>query len=90
MRIEAQDNYQSSEPPDEHMQQLLESLDTLDKLFGGDVDAGKIIERETRLANEWIAENEPEEPDRKPRILGNVETSDKPHGTRSIFDDINI
>jgi len=48
----------------------------------------KIIERETRLANEWIVDNEPEEPDRNPRILGDVETPDKPLGTRSIFDDV--
>ncbi|MBU0507500.1 hypothetical protein KKH27_01505, partial [bacterium] len=78
VRIEAQHNHQSSEPPDEHMQPLLESFEILERLFGDDEHAAKIIERETRLVNEWIAENEPEEPDKNPRILGNVETPDKP------------
>jgi hypothetical protein len=90
VRRETQLNYQSDEPPDEHMQSLLESFDTLVKLFGDDVDAAKIIEQETRLANEWIAENEHEEANREPRILGDVEASDKPHSTRSIFDDIDV
>jgi len=39
-------------------------------------------------ANQWIDENTPEEPKRKPRKLGRVETADKPQGGRSIFDDI--
>jgi hypothetical protein len=90
VRIETQHNYQSSEPPDEHMQPLLESFETLKRLFGDDVHAAKIIERETRLTNEWIAENEPEEPERTPRILGNVQPPDKPQSTRSIFDDIDV
>jgi len=90
VRIEAQHNHQSSEPPDEHMQPLLESFEILERLFGDDVHAAKIIERETHLAYEWIAENEPEEPDRTPRILGNVQTPDKPQGTRSIFDDVDV
>ncbi|MDQ3565384.1 MAG: hypothetical protein M3436_15065 [Pseudomonadota bacterium] len=88
VRREVQLNHDSSEPADEHMQQLLESFETLRKHFGDYARAAKIIERETRLANEWIAENAPEEPDRKPRTLGKLETPDKPHGTRSIFDDV--
>ena len=90
VRIETELNYQSNDPPDEHMQQLLESFDTLEKLFGNDVEAMEIIVRENQLANEWIAENEHEEPDRKPRILGNIETPDKSHDTRSIFDDVDV
>ncbi len=66
-RLRVQLDYQWSEPPDEHMQQLLESFDTLKRHFGDEAHAAKIIERETRLANEWIAENAPEEPDSKPR-----------------------
>ncbi len=88
VRREVQLNHQSSEPPDEHMQQLLESFETLKKHCGDDPRAAKIIEQETRLANEWIAEKAPEEPDRRPRTLGKVETIDKPLGTRSIFDDV--
>ncbi len=88
VRINWQLDRDSSEPPDEHMQQLLESFETLKKNFGDDADAAAIIEQETRLANEWIAENTVEEPDRKPRTLGKVETPDKSPSTRSIFDDV--
>jgi energy-coupling factor transporter ATP-binding protein EcfA2 len=88
VRREVQLNHQSSEPPDEHMQQLLELFATLNKHFGDDARTAKIIEREISLANEWIAEKSPEEPDRKPRTLGKVETTDKLLGTRSIFDDV--
>lgn len=81
-------NYQSSEPPDEHMQQLLESFETLMKHFGDDEEAAEIIERETDLANEWIDENMPEEPETEHRTLGQVEANSKSHSSRSIFDDI--
>ncbi len=81
-------NRGSNEPPDEHMQPLLETFDTLKKHFGDDARAAEIIEREADRANEWIAENTPEEPDRKPRTLGKVETPEKPSGARSIFDDV--
>lgn len=66
----------------------LESFDTLKKHFGDDREAADIIDRETRCASEWIGENTPEEPKRKPRKLGKVETADRPDGARSIFDDI--
>jgi hypothetical protein len=88
VRLEAQGQYGSSGPPDEHMQLVLESLDTLKKQFGDEVEATEIIEREIRLANEWIAETEPPEPKVSPRTLGTVEPSEEKHGTRSIFDDI--
>jgi hypothetical protein len=76
------------EPPEEHMQQLLESSDSLKKRFGDDESALKLVERETCCANEWIAENTPEEPESSPRKLGKVETPDEPRNKRSIFDDI--
>lgn len=88
VRLNWQLNHNSNEPPDEHMEQLLESFETLKKHFGDDQDAAKIIERETVRVNEWIAENEPEEQDIKPRTLGNLETPDNPRSTRSIFDDV--
>lgn len=88
VRNEVQRNYDSSEPPDEHMENILESFSTLKKRFSDDEDSVKIIERETDLANEWIAETEPPEPKVSPRILGAVEPSEKKLGTRSIFDDI--
>lgn len=88
VRLEAQGQYESSVPPDEHMQIVLESLDTLKKQFGDEVEATEIIEREMSLANEWIAETEPTESKVSPRTLGTVEPSEEKHGTRSIFDDI--
>lgn len=88
VRLEVQGQYEPSEPPDEHMQLVLESFDTLKKQFGNEVEATEIIERELRLANEWIAETDPPEPKVSPRTLGTVEPSEEKHGTRSIFDDI--
>jgi hypothetical protein len=88
VRKEVQRNYDSAEPPDEYMENILESFSTLKKRFSEDENALKIIERETDLANEWIAETEPPEPKVSPRIFGAVEPSEKKLGTRSIFDDI--
>lgn len=87
LRLEVQSNH-SSDPPDEHMQDILESFNTLKMRFSGDADVVKLIEREIDLANEWIAETETPEPKRSPRTLGAVEPSEEKHGTRSIFDDI--
>lgn len=88
VRTTAQSNHDSSESPDEHMQNVLESFNTLKKRFSEDADAVNIIQRETDLANEWIAETEPSEPSVSPRTLGTVEPSEGKHGSRSIFDDI--
>lgn len=88
VRMNVQSNHDSSAHPDEHMQNILESFSTLKKRFSEDEDAVKIIERETDLANEWIAETEPPEPKISPRVLGAVEPAEKKLGTRSIFDDI--
>ena len=88
VRRNVQSNHDTSEPPDEHMQTILESFSTLKKRFSEDEDAVKIIERELDLANEWIAESDPPEPKISSRTLGNVDASEEKHGTRSIFDDI--
>jgi len=87
VRLGVQSNH-SSDPPDEHMQDVLESFSTLKAQFSGDEDAVKLIEREIDLANQWIAETETPEPRVSPRTLGVVEPSEEKHGTRSIFDDI--
>lgn len=87
LRLEVQNDH-SSDPPEEHMQDILESLSTLKMRFSGDADAVKLIDREIDLANEWIAETETPEPKISPRTLGAVELSEEKHGTRSIFDDI--
>lgn len=88
VRRKVQSNHDSSDPPDEHMQNIFESFSTLKKQFSDDPDAVRLIERETDLANKWIAETDPPEPKINPRTLGTVEPSEEKHGTRSIFDDI--
>ncbi len=87
-RLEWQSNRPSSEPPEEYMQPLLESFDTLKKRFGDDTEAAKIIDRAIRRTNQWIGENTPEEPERSPRKLRKVAAPEKTQSERSIFDDI--
>jgi len=88
VRENVQDNHDSSDPPDEHMQDLFEMFSTLKDVFCEIEDAVKIIDRETDLANEWIAETEPPEPKVNTRTLGTVNPPEEKHSTRSIFDDI--
>lgn len=88
VRCEWESNY-GGDSPEGHMAQLLEGLDTLKKRFADDSRAVRSIEREIQLTNEWIGDHTPEEPERRPRKLGKVETQDKsPKSERSIFDDI--
>lgn len=42
------------------------------------------------LANDWINDNDCERPEKAPRSLGAAGTVDKPRGTRSIFDDVDV
>lgn len=88
VRQEWESNHRSDEPPEEHMQHLLDSFETLKNCFGDDEGATKIIDREIRHTNEWISEHTPETPKRAPRKLGKVEASGNPHNARSLFDDI--
>jgi hypothetical protein len=88
VRRDRESDYRLGDPPDEHMQQLLESFETLKKCFADDENAAKIIEWEIQKTNEWIDENTSDEQERSPRSLGKVEASDKPQSSRSIFDDI--
>ena len=88
VRRDWEGNHSSDERPEEHMQQLLTSFDTLEDVFADDEFAMRIIEREIEATQEWIAENTPEEPERSPRTLGSVETAAPPQSVRSIFDDI--
>jgi hypothetical protein len=88
VRQDWESNHHSDDPPDEHMQRLLGSFETLKNCFADDQSATKIIDREIRHSNEWIDEHTAEEPKRSPRKLGKVEASDKPNSARSVFDDI--
>ena len=88
VRREFQFNHNSDQSPEEHMQHLFDSFEILKKHFGDSPEIEELIERETLLANDWIAENTQDEPDRKPRALGKVGSGDNPLGSQSIFDDI--
>lgn len=90
VREEEQDGYRASEPADEYMEHMLESLKILKDTFGNDAEAARIIDSEIELAKDWIKDNDCERPERLPRSLGSAGSIDKPHGTRSIFDDIDV
>ncbi|MCS0591345.1 hypothetical protein ACFQ09_11455 [Massilia norwichensis] len=88
VRMSTQSRHRPDVPPDEHMQDFLESLSTLKRRFSNDDSVVNVIERETCLADEWVAETEPPEPNVSPRALGAVEPVEERRGNRSIFDDI--
>ena len=88
VRMNIQNNYDSSEEPDEYMQTMIESLNILKNQFNENEDTVEAIERELELVNEWIAESDPPEPKVSPRSFGTMAPSDEKYGTRSIFDDI--
>jgi hypothetical protein len=88
VRCNVESDYDSSQEPEEHMEIMLESLNTLRNIFSENEDTVKTIEHELALANEWIAESNPPEQKVSPRTLGAVTPSEEKHGTRSIFDDI--
>ncbi|MGQ0699888.1 MAG: hypothetical protein ACT4PZ_16795, partial [Panacagrimonas sp.] len=90
VREEEQDGYRADEPADEYMENMFESFKTLKDKFGDDAEAVWIIERQIELAKKWISDNDHERPERAPRSLGTTETVDKPHGSRSIFDDVDV
>ncbi len=88
VREKEQASYREDDPPDEYMEHMLGSFKTLKGTFGDDADALRIIEREIDEARRWISENDHERPEKAPRSLDTAATTDKPHGSRSIFDDI--
>ena len=88
VREKEQGGYTGDEPADEYMEHMLESFKTLKDKFGDDAEAVRIIDREIDLAKDWINDNDRVRPDRASRSLGTAGTIDKPHGTRSIFDDV--
>jgi energy-coupling factor transporter ATP-binding protein EcfA2 len=88
IREDAQMNYDSSDAPNEHMEKTIELFDTLKGYFCDDEEVMEIVEQEMMLVEQWIAENEPSEPEQSPCELGNVEPDGGKVGNRSIFDDI--
>lgn len=88
VRETEQNAYRKVEPADEHMEHMLDILRTLKDKFSVDAEAMRIIEREIDLAKKWVIDSDRERPDKASRSLGTAETIDKPHGSRSIFDDV--
>lgn len=88
LRRKCQRNQPHDERPEEHLQPLLNSFETLQSVFAADEVAMDCIKRESERAQEWIAENTEEEPERSPRVLSVSETDPQPQSARSIFDDI--
>lgn len=85
---EWESNHSPGEPPEEHMQQLLEFFGSLKERFGDDESALNLINRQIQRTSEWIDENMPKEPERKLRKLGKIEAPAESRSARSIFDDI--
>lgn len=90
VRENEQDGYRADEPADEYMEHMFDSFKTLKAKFSDDAEAVRIIDREIDLAKDWINDNDRVRPERAPRSLGTAGTIDKPHGTRSIFDDVDV
>lgn len=67
------------------MQRCDELFDSLKTQFSDDQNTIKLIDLAIRRTRDWIDENTPEEPERAPRKLGQVETQEKPQSARSIF-----
>lgn len=86
--LEWADEYSYDGSPEDYMQPLLDLLSALKRRFGDDNEVARVIEREMRWTQDWIAEHAPEEPEIEPRRLGEIEVSEQPQSTRSIFDDI--
>ena len=88
IRIEWENDHSLSDSPEEYMQPLLSLFRSLLVEFGRDQGTAEVIDHEVWLTNEWIEENRIHRLDRSPRQLGNIESTDRPESTRSIFDDI--
>lgn len=88
VREKEQAGYSEDDPPDEYMEHMLGTFKTLKSTFGDDAGALRILEREIDETKSWISENDHERPEKASRLLDTAATTDKPHGSRSIFDDI--
>jgi hypothetical protein len=81
-------DWMSADDPEQHMQPLLDSFDTLRRIFGDEPELRSMIDGEESLALEWLSENSSRKPERAPRHLAKLEIPEEPRGTRSIFDDV--
>jgi hypothetical protein len=86
-----QSNHDSDYSPAEFLEPLLDGFSQLKKTFAADPKVVQAIDREIELANDWIADESSEEPerDRPARKFGDVNSPEQPIPTsRSLFDDI--
>ncbi|MNU05924.1 hypothetical protein D3C72_2509080 [compost metagenome] len=72
------------------MEGLFEVLSRLKATFSNDPDVITLIEHQERDANKWVDENDYERQERLPRSFGATEMTDGLHGSRSIFDDVDV
>ena len=92
IRYERQGNHDSDYEPDGHIQPLIDSFEALNKEFSGEAAIVAEIDKQSRYAEEWIAETNVERDparERPARSFGDVDGQEQPAGqARSIFDDI--
>lgn len=86
-----QNNRDSDQRPDEHIDPLLESFSALKKEFADDAAIVSKIDFEIQLARDWSQQLLADEPDdkRPARTFGDVDSADTlPPQARGIFDDV--
>lgn len=89
LRRQWQNNHQSDDSPDDHIQPFLDGLGKLKAYFEDDDAAVATIAEESRSAVQWAAEHQPDDEDDKPdRRLGETPSAERATGGRSIFDDV--
>ena len=89
IRRECEDD-EFSEPVshEEQMQQFFDFCDSLMAQFGDDQDTAALIDQQKSLAWDWINENQVYWPDADLERLGEIEETEGPEGSRSVFEDI--
>jgi hypothetical protein len=88
IRGDWEDWYESGQNPDNHMQPLLESMNSLVKQLADEPVLAHDIEDEISRAEERVAERMAEYapgPERAPRTFGEVDTAEEPRPRRSVF-----
>ena len=80
--------YSESESPEEQMQEFFDYCDSLLSQFGDDQDTAELIDLQKSLAWDWVYENEVDWPDEELQHLGQIEETEGPESSRSIFEDV--
>jgi hypothetical protein len=88
IRRNLESNHDYKTPPEEYMEDLIETFNRLKERFSEDEDALEIIKNEQKKTDKWISETEVSEPSVSARKLNVTGVGDNPLSSRSIFDDI--